>query len=100
MLDSLRQSGQLLTYAEFAEQADITPPHKIHKLTLWLEDTIRADTDAGHTPRAAHVISKTRGMPAPGFFILMRELGLYTGPDTGAPAANFHKACLEPTQIS
>lgn len=95
MLDSFQLSGQMITYADFAELVGIELPHRIHKLTLWLEDTMRADAEAGRLLRAAFVISKTRGMPAPGFFIILRELGLYSGADTGAEAAACHAACLK-----
>jgi len=33
------------------------------------------------------VVSRGRvGLPAPGFFMMMREMGLYDGPDTGTEA--------------
>ena len=95
ILDSLQLSGNLMSYADFAETVGIELPHRIHKLTTWLEETICADVASGHTPRAAVVISKSRGIPAPGFFILLKELGLYAGADTGPEAAAFHKTCLE-----
>lgn len=94
-LESLRQSGQTLSYADLAALAEIDAPQRIHKLTGWLENTMCADTNAGHPLRAALIISKYRGIPAPGFFIHAKALGLYDGPTTGALAAEFHSACLK-----
>lgn len=94
-LTSLLAARRLSTYGELAEASAITPPHRIHKLTLWLEETMRQDAEAGLPVRAAVVISKQRGMPAPGFFAQAKALGLYEGPEKGPEAAAFHQACLD-----
>ena len=94
LLDSLCLSHKLMTYAELAEAAGVTPPHRIHKLTGVLELLMQADCKAGRPLRAAVVISKVRGIPAPGFFSLAKSLGLYEGAETGADAIAYHQTCL------
>ena len=55
----------------------MTGPHKIHRLTAWLEQLMAEDHDNERPLRAAVVISKARGgLPAPGFFDKAKELGL------------------------
>ena len=94
-LASATSLGRIVTYAEMADAADIPAPQRIHKLTLWLEATMRQDHAAGQPLRAALVISRNRnGLPAPGFFLLCQELGLYQGGKTGADAAQFHQTML------
>ena len=94
-LATAMHAGQRVTYAEMADAAGIPPPQRIHKLTLWLEDSMRLDHAAGQPLRAALVISRNRnGLPAPGFFQLCCELGLYQGPDSGTDAAEFHQTML------
>ncbi len=94
-LASVIAADKLITYAELAEAAIVPPPHRIHKLALWLEKTLLSDHHAGHTLRMARVISRSRdGLPAPGFFIKCRELGLYDGPDDGPLAKAFHMSLL------
>ena len=95
VLASATSLGRIVTYAEMADAADIPAPQRIHKLTLWLEATMRQDHAAGQPLRAALVISRNRnGLPAPGFFLLCQELGLYQGDETGADAAQFHQTML------
>ncbi|RZO31510.1 MAG: hypothetical protein EVA91_06140 [SAR116 cluster bacterium] len=90
-LASVIAADRLITYAELADAASIPPPHRIHRLTLWLETSLVADHQAGAKLRAARVISRNRGgIPAPGFFIKCRELGLYDGPTDGPLAQAFH----------
>lgn len=72
----IRNKDQI-TYNALATTANMTGPHKIHRLTLWLEQIMAEDHESGRPLRAAVVISKARGgMPAPGFFDKARELGL------------------------
>jgi hypothetical protein len=94
-LESTIQTQQCLTYAALAEAARIPAPHRIHKLTGWLEAVITRDHHAGKPLRAAAVISRRRnGLPAPGFFDRCRDLGLYDGPSRGEAAAAFHQQLL------
>ena len=94
-LASVIAADRLITYAELADAASIPSPHRIHKLTLWLETTMEVDHRAGAPLRTARVVSRNRcGLPAPGFFIKCRELGLYDGPVDGPVAEAFHLGLL------
>ena len=94
-LATAQQANQTITYAELADAAKIPNPHRIHKLTEWLENSMRRDHAAGEPLRAALVISRNRGgVPAPGFFILCGELGLYHGGVSGQRAAQFHQTAI------
>lgn len=85
----------LITYAELADAAAIPSPHRINKLSIWLEGLMQADHADGLPLRAVWVISRTRGgLPAPGFFIKCKALGLYDGPSDGAVARAFHLGLL------
>ena len=86
------KANRTITYAELANAAKIPNPRRIHKLTKWLENSMREDHEAGKPLRATLVISRNRGgLPAPGFFILCEELGLYHGDVSGENAAQFHQ---------
>jgi hypothetical protein len=90
-LASVIAGQNLITYAELADAAKIPGPHRIHKLTIWLEDVLQADHAANQPIRAAWVISRSRGgIPAPGFFMKCKEIGLYDGPTDGPKAQVFH----------
>ena len=94
-LATAQRANQTITYAELANAAKIPNPHRIHKLTKWLENSMRVDHAAGKPLRAAIVISRNRGgLPAPGFFILCGELGLYQGTVSGQHAVHFHKTVI------
>ena len=69
----LAQKAELMTYDTLATSADITPPHRIHKLTLFLETLIAQDIAHNAPIRASVVFSKIRGLPAPGFFACLQE---------------------------
>ena len=95
VLATAQRANQTITYAELANAAKIPNPHRIHKLTKWLENSMRVDHAAGKPLRAAMVISRTRcGLPAPGFFTLCGELGLYQGAVSGQAAVHFHKTAI------
>ena len=94
-LNAALKAGQTITYAELADAATIPKPQRIHKLTAWLESAMRKDHADGKPLRAALVISRNRsGLPAPGFFILCGELGLYEGSKSGESAAQFHRTLI------
>jgi hypothetical protein len=94
-LATAKQANKTITYAELADAASIPNPHRIHKLTEWLEKSMRIDYAAKEPLRAALVISRKRGgLPAPGFFILCGELGLYQGAVSGQHAVQFHKTAI------
>ena len=66
-----------ITYNVLAETANMTGPHKIHRLTSWLEQLMAEDYHNDRPLRAAVVISRARGgLPAPGFFDKAKQLGL------------------------
>ena len=90
-----RRTNKTITYAELADAASIPKPHRIRKLTDWLENSMRRDHAAGKPLEAALVISRKRGgLPAPGFFILCSELGLYQGAVSGHHAVEFHRTAI------
>ena len=94
-LDSAIASRHLISYAELADTAQIPPPHRLHKLTMWLETLVAADYQSASPLRAAWVVSLKRGqIPAPGFFIKCRQIGLYDGPAQGLKAEAFHRKLL------
>jgi hypothetical protein len=95
-LASVAETGRTITYADLADAARIPAPHRINKLTQWLEATMREDHAAGRPLRAALVISRNRGgLPAPGFFQLCGELGLYQASASSIAAAQFHQTMLD-----
>jgi len=88
-------ADRLITYAELADAAGISGQHRIHRLTVWLEDRLEAEVGANAPLLSARVISRARGgLPAPGFFLKCAELGLYDGPPDGPQAYAFHLNCL------
>ena len=94
-LDSAIASRHLVSYIELAAAAQIPPPHRIHKLTMWLEALITDDHKSAKPLRAAWVVSHKRGqIPAPGFFLKCHEIGLYDGPAKGKKAKAFHRTLL------
>ena len=95
-LDSAIAGRHLITYAELAETAKVPSPHRIHKLTMWLERLIDNEHQSAKPLRAAWVVSSQREqIPAPGFFMKCREIGLYDGPFKGAKAKAFHRTLLK-----
>ena len=100
LADAARRSTTL-TYLEVAGAAGVGPPGAIHRVTDALEATMREDHAAGRPLLAAAAVSAKRGgIPAPGFFRLAAELGLYFGPDHGPQAALFHAMELERTMAA
>lgn len=95
-LDRLRERQELVTYRDLAVRLEMAGPHKIHRLTDLLEETMREDHAAGRPLRAASVVSRTSGnLPQRGFFQLLRELGLYNGSEDGVDAQAAHRNELE-----
>ena len=94
-LDSAIASRCLISYAELADAAQIPKPHRIHKLTMWLEKLVANDHQSAKPLRAAWVVSRQRGqIPASGFFMKCQEIGLYDGPNNGTKAEAFHRSLL------
>ncbi len=82
-----------LTYGQIAQMLDLSPPRTIHQTTELLSELMRRHANAGVPQLASLVISRTRGgLPAPGFFVLLGELGIYSGSVDGEDAREFHHA--------
>lgn len=80
-----------LTYAQVARALELEPPHTIHQTTELLAALMRKHASERVPQLASLVISRTRGgLPAPGFFMLLNELGLYGGSSDGDDAMAFH----------
>lgn len=91
ILQAAAGDGTTLTYLELAAAVGLGPPRAIHRVTHALEALMREDHAAGRPLLAAVAVSAKRGgAPAPGFFRLTTELGLYFGPERGPQAALFH----------
>lgn len=85
-------AGEVITYRDLAERLDLQPPHTIHQTTELLEALMRRHAATGAPQLACLVISRVRGgLPAPGFFMTLNELGLYQGPPEGEAARAFHE---------
>jgi len=83
-LAELVAGGKTITYAELARQTDIPAPHRIHKITGFLETLMERDAYLGAPLRAAVVVSRTNGLPGRGFFDKLHELGL-ASPEEDSP---------------
>ncbi len=85
------RGGVTLTYADLAKALHLRPPRTIQHTALLLEALMREQAEAGEPQLASMLTSRAgqRGrerLPAAGFFMQMRELGQYDGPDTGPSA--------------
>ncbi len=94
------RSGTTVTYAELAQALELRPPRTIRRAAALLEELMRQQAEASE-PQLASLVTSRAGtgaharIPAPGFFILMRDLGLYDGPDTGPDANEAARAFVE-----
>ena len=85
------RAGETVSYRDLAQRVDFPGPHVIHRLTLLLEEMVRADHAAGRPLLAALAVSRSQdGIPGRGFFQLLAELGRYDGADQGPEAAACH----------
>lgn len=90
-LESTIAARHQITYQSLAITASIPAPCRISKLTSWLEELIAEDADADLPLRAACVISKVRGIPAPGFFDCCAQHGLIKEDED---RTDFYRRCL------
>jgi hypothetical protein len=92
LLIETAKNGKTVTYSQVAQQLELEPPHTIHQTTELIEMMMQLHIKSGVPILASLVISKIRGgLPAPGFFILLQEFGLYNGSVDGEDARQFHK---------
>jgi hypothetical protein len=90
------QTGNPTTYNELADRLGLEPPQTIHRLVEALETLMEADVAAGRPMLAALCVSKMRpGVPARGFFLAAKVLGVFSGDPTGPEARAFHAAELQ-----
>ncbi|KKJ76992.1 hypothetical protein WH95_10000 [Kiloniella litopenaei] len=95
VLEDTARKHQTISYRMLAIEAEIPGPQIIHKLTTALEDIFRTDYKNGVLSLVPLAVSRgTPPIPRSGFFILLRELGLYDGQDQGPDAINKHAALL------
>lgn len=96
LLHALPPDGPWLTYQQAAVRLGLRPPLSVRRTIEALEQLMREDAAAAHPLLAARVIGRVRdGVPAPGFYALANELGLYSGPESGPLAAEFHRSQLQ-----
>jgi hypothetical protein len=90
------QTGNPTTYKELADRLGLEPPQTIHRIVEALETLMEADIAAGRPMLAALCVSKIRpGIPARGFFMAARVLGVFSGDPTGPEARAFHAIELQ-----
>ena len=90
----------ILTYTQVAQLLEFQPPCTIHQTTEYIEAMMRIHANTGVPQLSSLIISKMRGgLPAPGFFLILQQLGLYEGSVDGADARQFHaqeiQRCLD-----
>lgn len=87
ILAALARQRATVSYRELAALAGVQPPHSIHRTTEALETLMRDNHAAGEPLLSALAVSRgAAGLPQRGFFMLLRELGRYDGPDDGPEA--------------
>ncbi|MBM4376207.1 MAG: hypothetical protein FJ095_14080 [Deltaproteobacteria bacterium] len=92
-LVALARAGGTTTYLEVARALAVPPPHHLRKLILALEALATRDHAGGAPILAALVTSRVReGLPAPGFFAHLAQLGGYRGAESGPEARRWHEA--------
>jgi hypothetical protein len=85
------QTGTTTTYKELADRLGLEPPQTIHRLGEALETLMKDDVTANRPLLAVLCVSKLRpGIPARGFFLAAKVLGLFSGDPTGPEARAFH----------
>ena len=85
------RTGLPVTYKELADRLELSPPHTIHRITEALEQLMEEDVAAGRPLLAAFAVSKARpGIPARGFFLKARALGVFSGDPAEQEALDFH----------
>jgi hypothetical protein len=94
-LTAAARRGETVRYAALAEAAGVPGPHAIHKTGELLETLAAEDAAAGRPLLSALAVSKHGDVPAPGFFMQLKALGRYQGPERGPEAAAAHARELQ-----
>jgi hypothetical protein len=95
-LDDLAAEGRCTTYGVLAAQIGLEGGGRISRLTGMLETLMVEDARKGQPLRASVVLGRASGgLPARGYFMAARALGLYDGQDTGPAAVGFHASQLQ-----
>lgn len=85
-----------LDYKTLTQQLGILPPQSIAKTTALLE-AIQEDDALLDQPQLVSVVIQKSGKPMPraGYYLKLKELGLYRGDETGSSAQMWHQNELE-----
>ena len=95
ILENCSKSGKLITYGNLAREVNIPPPNTIKKLTSWLEDITLEQSRLKKPLISALVVSKSDGLlPARGFFLFCKKIGIYNGKEMGDEALRWHRHIL------
>ena len=95
LIDQAR-AGSTTTYRELADRLGLEPPHTIQQVTQALESLMKEDVAASRPLLSAICISKMLpGIPARGFFLAARDLGIFSGDPSGPEARTFHALELQ-----
>jgi hypothetical protein len=90
------QRGTPTTYKELADRLGLEPPQTIHRVSEVLEALMEDDVAAGRPMLAALCVSKMQtGIPARGFFLKAKVLGVFSGDPMGPEAFAFHAGELQ-----
>ena len=85
------QTGIPTTYKELADRLGLEPPQTIHRLGEALETLMKDDVAANRPVLAALCVSKMwPRIPARGFFLAAKVLGVFSGDPTGPEARAYH----------
>jgi hypothetical protein len=91
LLAKTARQKSLLTYRQVAQALEIEPPHVIQQAAELLEALMRMHAKKELPLLASLVVGRAHaGLPAPGYFILLNELGMYQGSVDGEDARGLH----------
>lgn len=89
LLEVVQTEGEV-TYRELAERLGLTAPQRIRRVTDALEALMADDVASGRPLLAALCVSQRHALPARGFFVTARALGVFEGDAEGPEASAFH----------
>ncbi|MQU92855.1 hypothetical protein GHK44_00180 [Sinorhizobium meliloti] len=86
------RTGEPVTYRELADRLGLTPPQTIHRVAQALEVLMAEDVMAGRPLLAALCVSRLQHrLPARGFFVTVKALGVFAGDPEGSETRIFHE---------